>query len=55
MSLIAYVFEISETADNVDSYMGKVSRFRTLIDSQHVKGSQISLQSARQLFHQILL
>ena len=46
MTLIAYVFKKLKTEKDVVRQKSKKTRFRTLFDSQYVKGSQILLKSA---------
>ena len=50
MILIAYVFSKLQTAKDLVRPMFKKRRFRTLSESQHVKGSQTLVKSADSTF-----
>ena len=51
MTLIAYFFPKLQTAKDVVGQISKKPRFRTPLDSQHVKGSQTLVKSVRQFFY----
>ena len=55
MTLIAYVFWKLQTVKYVVKKMSKKPSFRTPFDSEHARGSQTLLKSARQHFYHILL
>ena len=55
MTFIAYAFPKLLTVKYVVRQMHKNPRFRTLFNSQHNKGSQTLLKSAREHFNQISL
>ena len=53
MSLRDYLFPKLYTAKGGVTYMPKKLRIRTLMDTQHLKGSETLQKSARQYFYHI--
>ena len=51
--LIATLFRKLQTVKDLVRPLFKKHRFRTPLDSQHVKGSQTFVKSAREHFHHI--
>ena len=53
MTLRAYVFTKLQTVQDVVKQRSKTPSFRTLFDSQHLKGCQTLPKSAQQHFYHI--
>ena len=53
MIVIATLFRKLQTVKDLVRPLFKKHRFRTPLDSQHVKGSQTFVKSAREHFHHI--